>query len=306
MPQALTVAGTLVTLICFLGATHLGPAGAMLNFLTPLPISYLSIRFGLRNGALAVALVALAIGFLLSLQSLVAYLVLFGFSSLLLAWLLLRQLAWDRAVAVTVLAVTSATLIMVGGYLLASGESPAAVLDRYLQSEVELAIQAYQDAGLSGEQLEQMEAIAENVAVFIRGTFIGLYVAGVLAVQLLTLLLLQRLRGNDYQIAGIQFARWRLPAALIWVLILAGFGMLVPQEELQTVARNCLAVLLPLYFLQGLAVVNSFLQRKAYPPVLKGMIYLMVFIFNPLPLIVTGVGVFDLWVDFRRPRKKDL
>jgi uncharacterized protein YybS (DUF2232 family) len=93
---------------------------------------------------------------------------------------------------------------------------------------------------------------------------------------------------------------------LIWVLILAGFGMLVPQDAVVTVARNALAVLLPVYFLQGLAVVNSFLLRKAYPPILKGMIYLMVFIFNPLPLIVTGVGVFDLWIDFRRPRKKVL
>jgi uncharacterized protein YybS (DUF2232 family) len=72
------------------------------------------------------------------------------------------------------------------------------------------------------------------------------------------------------------------------------------------IGRNLLAVLLPLYFLQGLSVVSSFLQRKTYPPVLKGMIYLMVFILNPLPLIITGVGVFDLWVDFRRPRKKNI
>ena len=59
-----------------------------------------------------------------------------------------------------------------------------------------------------------------------------------------------------------------------------------------------------LYFLQGLAVVSSFLQRKKYPPAIKGLIYLLVFILNPLPMIITGVGVFDLWIDFRRPRNK--
>ncbi len=72
------------------------------------------------------------------------------------------------------------------------------------------------------------------------------------------------------------------------------------------VGRNPVAVLLPLYFLQGLAVVSNFLQRKPYPPIVRGLIYLLVFVLNPMPLVITGVGVFDLWIDFRRPRKKDI
>jgi len=304
--QAALTAGAIAgTLLCFIGAIHLGPAGSMLNFLTPLPVCYLSLRFGLRSGALAVGVVGLGLALLVPPHSLVAYVALFGGSSLLLAYLLLRQTAWDHAVALTVLVVTLVSLVLTGFYLFSSGEAPGALLDQYLQAELALATQAYQDTGLSGEQLEQMREIAGQVAEFIKRTFVGLYIAGILAVQLLTLVILQRLRGSDYQIAGVPFARWRLPAVTIWVLILAGFTMLVPQEHLQLLGRNVLAVLLPLYFLQGLAVISSFLQRKAYPPILKGMIYLMVFIFNPLPLIVTGVGVFDLWVDFRRPRKKD-
>ena len=303
---ALTIGGVVVTLLCFLGATHLGPAGAMLNFLTPLPISYLGMRFGLRTGIFAVLSVGLVIGLLIPFHSLVAYFGMFGMSSLLLPWLLKRQIAWDLAVAVTVVAVTTAALVFFVSYLLVSSESPGALIDQYLQAELEMAMQAYQDAGLSGSQLEEMGEIARQVADFIKSTFFGLYMAGAIAVQLLTLFLLQRLKKEYYNISGIPFAGWRVPAPLIWILILTGFGMLVPQEHLQLVARNCLAVLLPLYFIQGLAVVSSFLQRKAYPPVLKVMIYVMVFIFNPLPLIVTGVGIFDLWIDFRRPRKKDL
>ena len=302
---ALTIAGVTVTLLCFLGASRLGPAGAMLNFLTPLPVAYLSLRFGMRTGVLAVLSVGLALGMLLPFHSLAAYFGLFGVSSLLLPLLLKKQFAWDHAVALSVIAVTTVALVFFAMYLLVSGEPPGGLIDQYLQAEIEMAMQAYQDAGLSGSQLEEMGEIAQQVADFIRGTFFGLYMAGALAVQLLTLYLLHRFKREDYRIAGTPFADWRLPAPLIWILILTGFAMLVPQDLIQLVARNGLAVLLPLYFLQGLSVVNSFLQRKAYPPVLKGMIYLMVFIFNPLPLIVTGVGVFDLWIDFRRPRKKD-
>lgn len=302
---ALTVAGIGATLLCFLGATHLGPAGAMLNFLTPFPICYLGLRFGIKNGVLAVLAVGIALGSLIPLHSLMAYFGLFGLSSLLMPVLLKGRVAWDRAIAITVLGVMAVSMLTVAAYLMGSDESAGTLIDQYLQAETELAMQAYQDAGLSGSQLEQMGEVASQVADFIRGTFFGLYMAGALAVQLVTLLLLQRMKAEHYRIEGVKFARWRLPAALIWLLILAGFGMLVPQEHVQLVARNSLAVLLPIYFLQGLAVVANFLQRKAYPPALKGMIYVMLFIFNPLPLIVTGVGVFDLWVDFRRPRKKD-
>jgi uncharacterized protein YybS (DUF2232 family) len=125
-------------------------------------------------------------------------------------------------------------------------------------------------------------------------------------VQTFSLLLLQRLKGNWYQISGSPFATWRLPSGLIWVLIAAGFSLLAPVDAISLVGRNLLVVLLPLYFFQGMAIVNNFLRKKTYPPLVKGLIYLLLLIFNPLPIIITCVGVFDLWIDFRRPRQKKI
>jgi len=301
---ALTIIGVAGTLLCFLGGSSLGPMGAMLNVLTPLPISYLCMRFGLRTGVTATSLTVLALSFMLPLPTLLTYAALFGCSALLLPTMLLRRFSWERAVALTVCCVVALALVLVGSYVVVSGQAPATLIDHYLQNEIDTAMQVYQGADLDQQQLQQMEEVARQVADFIRDTFVGLYIAGVLAVQLLTLLLLQRLRKDHYQIEGVPFPALRLPAVLIWVLILVGFSLLIPQESIQLVARNGLAVLLPLYFMQGLAVVADFLQKRAYPAALKGMIYVMVFLFNPLPLIVTGVGVFDLWVDFRRPRQK--
>ncbi len=67
-------------------------------------------------------------------------------------------------------------------------------------------------------------------------------------------------------------------------------------------AINVLIVILPLYFLQGLAVVEHFLSRKGLSPLLRGVSFLLLLLVNPLPVMVTGVGVFDLWADFRKPR----
>jgi uncharacterized protein YybS (DUF2232 family) len=71
-----------------------------------------------------------------------------------------------------------------------------------------------------------------------------------------------------------------------------------------TFALNLLVILLPVYFLQGLAVIDCFFRRKAFSPVFRVIGYLLVTLVNPLPIVVTGVGVFDLWADFRKPKKE--
>jgi hypothetical protein len=101
---------------------------------------------------------------------------------------------------------------------------------------------------------------------------------------------------------GPSFARWRPPELLIWGLIASGFAVAFGTGPFQNVATNLLIILLPLYFLQGLAVVEHFLARRGLSPLLRGVSYLFLLVVNPLPVIVTGVGIFDLWADFRKPR----
>jgi uncharacterized protein YybS (DUF2232 family) len=302
----LTAAGIGMTLALLLGGSLLGPAGTMFNLLTPVAAVYLGMRFGLPTAAVVVVVVSLLLSQLAPLYSLAAYLALFGTGSLLLPLLLRRELPWDRAVLFAALGETAVMLALVTVVVVGGETAYPAVIGQLVQAEVDQAIQIYREAGFTDSQLQEMQGLVEQIGQFIQQTFYGLYLAGALAIQLLSLLFLQWLKRNDYQVPGVQFARWRLPAFLVWVLIAAGFGLLAPLPSLNLLGRNLLAVLLPLYFLQGLAVVNSFLRRKKYPPVLKGLIYLMVFILNPLPIIITGVGLFDLWVDFRRPRKKDI
>jgi len=302
----LTAGGIGVTLVLLMGGSWLGPAGAMFNLLTPVAAVYLGMRFGPTASMVVVAVISLLLLQLAPINSLAAYIGLFGTGSLLLPILLRRQLPWDRAVFFSALGAAAVMVVMIIAAVVADGSDLNTVIGKLVQSEVDQAMQIYRDSGFTAAQLQNMQGIIEQIGQLIRQTFYGLFLAGVLSIQLLSLLFLQWLKKDDYQISGVPFARWRLPVILIWVLIGSGFAMLAPLPWISLSGQNLLAVLLPLYFLQGLAVVSSFLQRKKIPPFLKGMIYLMVFILNPLPLIITGVGVFDLWVDFRRPRKKDI
>lgn len=302
----LTAAGIGLTMLCLLGGSFLGPAGAALNLLTPVAAAYVSMRFGLRAGIVIVAVVCLLLLQMAQFYTLAAYMGLFGVGSLLLPYLLKKQQSWDRAVFYSVAGAAVVTVSLVVVAVLANGGRFDQLIGQVIQTEIDQTMQIYRQSNFSESQLQELQQLVDGLATFIRQSFCGLYLAGVLGIQFLCLAILQRLKKHHYQIVGTPFVHWRLPAGLIWPLILSGFALVAPVEPLSLVGRNLLAVLLPLYFLQGLAIVSCYLQKKAYSPLFKGLIYAMVFVLNPLPLIITGVGVFDLWIDFRRPRKKDI
>lgn len=292
------------TLICILGVNWLGMAGAFLTLLTPVGAAYLGLRFGMRSAIIVVVTTALLLLELANVYTLAAYLGLYGCSSLLFPYLLRKRIAWDRAAAVSIGAALAVTLSMLLLTTAMADINLQQLIAQGVDSEFEQAMQIYRASGLEGAQLKELEGYAREVAQFCQAHFVGLAVAMIMVLHLICLLVLQRFRGRHYEISGSQFERWRLPQHLIWILIAAGFSCFAPLDILQSTGRNLILVLAPVYFLQGMAVVVSLLQRQPYPPFIKGVIYALLVLLNPLPIVVAIVGVFDLWIDFRRPRQK--
>ncbi len=301
-----TAAGIAVTLLCLLGASWIGPLGSFLNLLTPVAAAYVSMRFGLRAGIVVVVVTSALLQQLATTYTLAAYIGIFGIGSLLLPAFLRRHIPWDRSVFFATVGSAVVTAAMIFAAVILSGTSLHDLIDQMINSEVQQAMQIYRDTGFTETQLQEMQQVMDGMAGFIKESFYGLYVVSLLVIQALCLLLMQRFKGDSYRISGVPFPQWRVPAGIIWLLIAAGFSLLVPVDVVAMVGRNLLIILLPLYFLQGMAVVSSFLQKKPYPPLVKGLIYLLLLILNPLPIIITCAGVFDLWIDFRRPRQKSI
>ncbi len=301
-----TAAGIAVTLFCLLGASWIGPLGSFLNLLTPVAAAYVGMRYGMRSAFVVVVVTSALLQQLGTAYTLAAYVGIFGVSSLLLPLFLRRQVAWDKSVLYAVGGSVAATAAMISVTVISRGTGLQELINQMIHSEVQQAMQIYRDTGFSPEQLQEMQQVMDSMAGFISESFYGIYVVSLLIIQALCLLLLQRFKGNSYRISGTPFSQWQVPAVVIWVLIGAGFSLLVPNDLVAIIGRNVLIVLLPLYFLQGMAVVSSFVQKKPYPPLVKGLIYLLLVILNPLPIIITCAGVFDLWIDFRRPRQKSI
>jgi uncharacterized protein YybS (DUF2232 family) len=303
MPSLFVLAGgTALTLLLHFLAAAMGPFGFAANLFMPFPAVYAFMRHGRQAG---IGIVLLVAGFLYmgdGFSSAGGYLLQFGLAAVVLPLLMTGGMAWDRAVTATLLLVAVSAAVVLGIFAQSRGLPVNSLVAEHVQAEVERALSFYRGADLPAERLAEIEAVAHGVAEFLSVAYPGLAVVATGVMLLLTVLLLWRFSKAHYLLPGPPFHAWKAPEQLIWILIISGFAAFFSAGLLHQLALNLLTILLPVYFLQGLAVVNYLFRRKGITPAFRILGYLLMTLFNPLPMIVTGIGIFDLWIDFRKPR----
>ena len=303
------VLGTLFGYTLFGGFAALGFAAVAVNLFTPLPAAFVGLRFGSQAGVVTVVLTAVLV-FLTSTQfTALIYLVQFGIPGAALPWLLNRGIAWDKATVAVLWAMVAASLCGLFIAAVVAGQSPLAMADDLIGKEIAQTTVVMQEmfagADLSVSQKKEVSLAVEKMAVFLQDAYpgIAITVSGVMTVGLV--FLLSVLARGRYTVPGRAFPEWKVPEQLVWVLIASGFMVALGDGLVKTLALNLLVILLPIYFLQGLAVIDCFFRRKAFSPLFRAVGYLLVTLVNPLPMVVTGLGIFDMWADFRKPKEPE-
>jgi uncharacterized protein YybS (DUF2232 family) len=293
-----------ITLLLQSLASGLGPIGVLLNLVVPFPVAYVAMRQGLATAACAVLLCAVLLLPLGGVMSLMAYLLQFGIASLLLPALLLRGWSWDKVVLACLGASLVIAVIALVAYTSQQDVSLTDTVSQYVQNEIDLALNLTSGSNLSIEQQEQYRLAVTSMGELLKLTLPAWAVSVLGAMLLLQILLLSVLAKGRYRIGGLSFACWSVCEYLVWPLIAAGFAVAFSSGLPRVVGLNLLVVFLPIYFLQGLAVVTFFFQKKGVSPVLRTLGYALIALLNPMPMLVTAIGVFDMWADFRKPRLK--
>jgi uncharacterized protein YybS (DUF2232 family) len=98
---------------------------------------------------------------------------------------------------------------------------------------------------------------------------------------------------------GVPFSSWSIPDSWVWGFILALLLYLLP-DPYKRVGLNLLLASLGLYLLQGIAISSSLFRRWRLPVPLQIPIYLLSFMQPFLLLFFAGIGIFDVWVNFRK------
>jgi hypothetical protein len=95
----------------------------------------------------------------------------------------------------------------------------------------------------------------------------------------------------------------RLPFAVVWsfaaALLLGVVGRGAGVRWLLLAGLNLSFVHGAAFFVEGLAIGRHVLEARAMPGPMQ-LVFGLVALMMPMPLVVGGVGFFDLWFDFRR------
>lgn len=290
-------------LLAYVGGQVSPPVFLLAGLLLPLPVLLVGGRLG-TWAALLLAL-ATALGIFLLKPGLTVILENLGFGELLLMGVLISGLSQrgqppQRAIIFTVVGLNLLALLFFLGEAFLSGMTPAALLTQKSQEILGMLSQVL--GGAEGGAKEQMLqdvpwAELENL---IPQLLPGLVVINIGLVAWINVILSRQitvLLGWGQPQPPLFY--WSTPEWLIFVVLGAGFLLLVPVKGVRLISVNLLMVLALLYFCQGTAVIAAWFNRLGLPRFLRLIGYPLLFL-NPLVLLIITLGLMDLWLDFRR------
>jgi uncharacterized protein YybS (DUF2232 family) len=298
-----TIKGSVATAALFLAFMMLPLFGLLPGLFTPAPCVFYSLKNGRKTGIAVVLVTCSLVAALAGPATVAVYLLQAGVMSLALPEFLVRLKGGARSivysVAINLLMMVAAAAVY--GYV--TGANLHSKVTKGVQASIAQTTQLYEKAGVKGDELKAMQESMRMAGEQIVVIYPALITVALGLLGCINLYLLARVAGR----AGLpiylgNFRQYRNPDPLVWLLIAAGFAMLLDNDITHMVSLNLLIVVCALYLVQGFAVISHFFRKFAVPTFIKVM-GCLVLIFQPfMLLIVAALGVFDLWGDFRSPK----
>jgi uncharacterized protein YybS (DUF2232 family) len=269
------------------------------------------LMFGVKYGVGAgfgVLFVALALLLFLATEELAFIYGIFA----LMGSLILALLGRVRALENFVVAVAAALLTMTAGLSLYFYGSWAAMFGDFrdtLTQQLASAMRVQEKMGMPQDSLQMFKERTPQIVEMMLQLLPALLFLSFAFIVLINILYLgRRFPERRAQWFMLQHLReWKGPEPLVWGLICCGFAVFIPGlDAVRLVALNFLLVIGACYFAQGLAVIAYFFHKNKVPRFLRGMTYVLIIFQQIFTLLVVGLGLFDLWGDFRRLRKNNL
>lgn len=294
------------SIFLFMSGVSLPPLGIILLPFVPQPVLLFGLKYGVVSG-LGVLVAAWLLLFLFAEELAFIY----GVFAV-MAGLLLGLLGKLRAIEYLVGAVAGAMLAVAAGiayYFFGSWAAMFQDLRAGMTQQIESAARMQEKMGLPAESISLLKDQAPQIVEMMLRLLPSLLLLSFAFIVLINLLYIGRRfperRSQWFALENLR--EWKAPEPLVWGLIFCGFALFVPIFPLVgAVALNLLLVIGACYFAQGLAVIAFFFNKNNVPRFLRGLTYVLIVFQQIFTLLVVGLGLFDLWGDFRRLGKDKL
>jgi len=296
-----------ITALISVAALHLSLLGAFVSLFVPLPILFYRSKLGRAFGLLILVASTLIVAAVTGRHFIgtAVFLFVLGLVGLILSEAFEMNLSVEKTVAVTTSVVLTTGAVILALYSLLSATDLWAVVSDYLNRSIKLALAMYSEMDVSEEKIQMLaRSMEEGLHMMLRIIPAIAIVTTLFVVWsnlLLARLLLQRTRLFCPDFGRLN--QWKAPDSLIWVAIVSGVFLLFDYSGLKTLGINGLIVMMMIYFFQGIAIVSFYFEKKQFPKLPRALLYGLIAMQQLVLLVVIAVGLFDMWIDFRRIRK---
>lgn len=300
----------LLTITLFLAASLLPFAG--LVFLLFLPLVLYVLCFLADPGKTLIAFLASLCVVTILLWALNASapapaLAAAGFAGMLMFWTVQKRFSVEGVVLLPSLLLVGAIAFyfIYGGMQLSI--TPWQLVEKHIQEAVELNIRLYSRLPLNVEEIQSITNSKPQMISLLTMIFPALCVIAAVFTVWINLLAAGRLlKSRGILPAPLSaLSEWSAPAWLVWIFIAAGGMSAVSMAPVRFSGINLFLVASFIYFLQGLAIVSFFFQHRNISPFFRFLAYFLIAIQQMLMIAIAAVGLFNLWVDFRKYLRKD-
>jgi uncharacterized protein YybS (DUF2232 family) len=285
----------------FMSGIGMPPLGVIVLPFVAQPVLVFGCKFGIAGAMAVLGVATLALIFFGGEELGLIYSIF-----ALMTALLLKLLGRIRAIDHLVASVATAMLTLsaaVAYYFFGSWSAMYQDLRQNLSQQMAAAIQMQEKMGFAQDSVTLLKERAAQIIELILQLLPALLLLSFAFIVLINLLYLRRrFAERQREWFAIEHLReWKSPEILVWGLIVCGFALFIPAlGAVQVVAANALVVICAYYFAQGLAVIGYFFHKNKVPRFLRGLTYLLIVFQQIFTLLVVGLGLFDLWGNFRR------
>jgi len=276
----------------------------------PLPTLFYRSKLGRKTGAIIPVLTILLMTVFLGGVSID---ILFFFELLLLGFILSELFELDLTVEKTML-YASGSVVLTGivcllFYSQVSNTGIIALVSEYVAKNLELTLALYESMGVSAENIQMISESLNNIQYVLVRIIPAIVVTSTVFVSWSCLLIAKPMlksRKLFYPAFG-SLNLWKAPESLVWGVIGSGVMLILPYKTLKIIGLNILLVLMTIYFFQGIAIVSFYFEKKQFSRMLRFVLYSLIALQQIVLLVVIGLGIFDMWLNFRKLEiKRDL
>ena len=297
------VCGIAITSLIFAISVYMPIIGFICSLFIPLPILFYRSKLGRRTGAI---IPIITIMVMITVLGGISIDILFFVELLLLGFVLSELIELDLSIEKTMLyACGSVIFVGIAGLLFYSNLSDKGIyafVAEYISKNLKLTLEIYENMGVSQDSIHMISNSLENIKYVLIRIIPALVVASTFFVSWTNLLVAKPIlksRGLFYPSFG-SLKIWKAPEFLIWVIIGCGLLLLLPEKTFKIIGLNGLLIMLTVYFFQGIAIVSFYFEKKRFPRVLKVFLYSLIALQQAVLLVIIGLGLFDMWLNFRK------